>query len=195
MNEAARAAPAARPRVRVTARDRAERRVRIFAQLQEGWTYEAIADPEKLPRERVRQIVAETLAGRVIEPSADHLHLQIARLGRALRLAAQQVAAGELRAVDRLIRVLDRLDKYQGVAAATGIARSPNDDYEQLLEKLARMAARREAGVEADTPAASEAGETPVVPLALSPAGGEAENAISKFFPPEVIENARFGQK
>ena len=113
--------------------------------MQEGWSYEAIAQEEGLSRERIRQIVAEILSGRAVEPRRDHTRLQIARLDPALKLAAGQVAAGDLRAVDRLLRVLDRLDKYQTVAAAMGDAPGDNRGYEELLAKLGRMAARRDA--------------------------------------------------
>jgi hypothetical protein len=100
-------------RPRVTAADRARRRLRIFTRMQEGWSYEAIAEEEKLSRERIRQIVKQSLDRREVDPSADYLRLQIARLDPALRLAAAKVAAGDLRAIDRLLRVLDRMDKYQ----------------------------------------------------------------------------------
>jgi len=176
---------------RLTAQDRADRRMRIFARLQEGWSYEAIAQEENLTRERIRQIVAETLAGRAVEPSRQHLRLQIARLDPALRLAAQQVAAGDLRGVDRLIRVLDRLDKYQGAAAMSADS-TADKAYEELLAKLGRMAGRHDARAPA---ASAAAGDAPAGSPAAAEAGGEAENAISKFFSSQGVENQRFGQE
>ena len=189
MNEAANSTPSRKRRI--TAQDRADRRMRIIARLQEGWSYEAIAQEENLTRERIRQIVAETLSGRAIEPSRQHLRLQIARLDPALRLAAQQVAAGDLRGVDRLIRVLDRLDKYQGAAAMSG---GSTDDkaYEELLAKLARMAGRHNAVAAA---AAATARDAPAGSPAPAETGGEAENAVSKFFSSQGVENQRFGQE
>jgi hypothetical protein len=112
------AAPAAKPRR--TAIDRAARRVRILARLQEGWSYDRIALAEDLTRERIRQIVVKTMERRAVDPSRAHAILQSARLDGALRLAAEKVAEGDLRAVDPLLRVLDRLDRYQGAAAALG---------------------------------------------------------------------------
>jgi hypothetical protein len=106
------------PRPRVTAADRAQRRLRIYARLQEGWSHEAIAAEERLSRERVRQIAKEILDRREVDPDADYLRLQMARLDPALRLAGEKVAAGEVTAIDRLLRVLDRMDKYHGAAAA-----------------------------------------------------------------------------
>jgi hypothetical protein len=137
--------------------------MRIFARLQEGWSYETIAQEESLSRERIRQIVSEILTGRTVEPRRDHTRLQIARLDPALKLAAGQVAAGDLRAVDRLLRVLDRLDKYQSVAAAMGDAPGDNPAYEELLAKLGRMAARRDVAAAARKAPSTE--EEPAPPI------------------------------
>jgi hypothetical protein len=132
------AAPATPPKPRVTANDRALRQMRIFARMQEGWSYEAIAQDERLSRERIRQIVTQTLALREIDAIRDHTRLQIARLDPALRLAAERVAEGDLRAIDRLVKVLDRLDKFQIRAAAAEKAAGPvqHDDPENLKERL-----------------------------------------------------------
>ena len=104
-------------RLRVTAADRERRRLRILARLQEGWSYEALAEAEALSRERIRQIVKASLDRREVDPNADFIRLQMARLDPALRLASEKVAEGDLMAIDRLLRVLDRMDKYQSAAA------------------------------------------------------------------------------
>ncbi len=78
---------------------------------------------ENLSRERVRQIVAQSLEEPEGGTRLDHARVQIARLEPALRLAARGVADGELRAIDRLLRVLDRLDKYGAVAEAPAALR------------------------------------------------------------------------
>jgi hypothetical protein len=168
--------------------------MRIFARLQEGWSYETIAQQENLSRERIRQIVSDTLAARAIEPRRDHTRLQIARLDPALRLAAGQVAAGDLRAVDRLLRVLDRLDKYQGVAAAMGDAPGDNRSYEELLAKLGRMAARRKEATAAGN-APSGAGQRPPGAPPAADDWGEVDSAISKFFPSQRVENNPIGRE
>ncbi len=139
------------PIVRRTAREREQRRIRILAMVQSGFSYEAIARDENLSRERVRQIVAQSLDEREGGTRLDLARVQIARLEPALRLAARGVADGELRAIDRLLKVLDRLDKYGAVADAK---RSVNEGgRERLLAKLNHMAERmieartaREAG-------------------------------------------------
>ena len=63
--------PATPSKPRRSASDREARRGRIFARLQEGWSYDRIAGAEELTRERVRQIIVETLARRAVDPSRE----------------------------------------------------------------------------------------------------------------------------
>lgn len=150
--------------------------------MQEGWSYEAIAEAEGLSRERIRQIVREDLEGRDVEPSGDHLRLQMARLDPALRLAAAKVAAGEITAVDRLIRVLNQMDKYQGKAAPAPSFESADDARERILAKLSDVDQRRAAYAEDDPTdfgGAEEAAE---------------DDSVSKFFPRQVVDVARNGK-
>src|SRR5882724_5513579 len=116
--------PATPSHTRSAAADRGARRVRILASLQEGWSYDKIAVAEGLTRERIRQIVVELLEQREVDPPREHAILQSARLDGALRLAVEKVADGELNAIYPLLKVLERLDKYQGAAAAFGVERS-----------------------------------------------------------------------
>ena len=132
---------AAVPKPRRTARDRLVRRGRIMDRLREGRSYEEIAQAEGLSRERIRQIVVKALEQRDVDTQRDHAQLQMLRLAPALRLAANGVAEGDLKSVAELIRVLDRLDKYQATSAA-----ATSDYYEggraRLLNKLDTMARR-----------------------------------------------------
>jgi hypothetical protein len=137
-------------RQNLTVVDRAVRRTRIFRRLSEGWAYEEIAQAEGLTARRVRQIIAEVLRDREVEDGTAHARLQLARLAPALRVAGEAVAQGEVKAIAPLIKVLDRLDRYQRTAEA-------NDTYDEdvrdrLLDRLNRRArllreerARREA--------------------------------------------------
>jgi hypothetical protein len=122
------------------ARDRDLRRLRILSQVQAGFSYAAIGRDEGLSRERVRQIVSQALGEEAAETKLDHARVQIARLEPALRLAARAVADGDLAAIDRLLRVLDRLDKYSVVEGAD----RPYDENarERLLTKLNAMSER-----------------------------------------------------
>ncbi len=148
------------PSARPGAWDREHRRVRILALVQAGWSYAAIAREEALSRERVRQIVAQALEAGEGETKLVHAQVQIARLEPALRLAARGGADGELSATDRLLRVLDRLDKYSAIEGAG----APYDENarERLLTKLdsmaKRMLAAREKNVAAEAAPDEEGG-------------------------------------
>jgi hypothetical protein len=123
---------------RAAARDL--RRLRILASVQAGLSYAAIGRAEGLSRERARQIVAKALDEEGAGTKLDHARVQIARLEPALRLAAGAVAEGDLGAIDRLLRVLDRLDRY---CAIEGAATSEDAGArERLLAKLDAMAER-----------------------------------------------------
>jgi hypothetical protein len=125
--------------VRRTAHDRNERKIRIMGMVRSGFSYEAIAGDERISRERVRQIVVAALAAKGGNPG-DHMRVQRARLEPALRLAARGVENGKLSAIPQLLRVLDRLDKYDAVADAAPAY--DNAARERLLAKLDRAAAR-----------------------------------------------------
>jgi DNA-binding CsgD family transcriptional regulator len=153
-------APAS-PKPRRTARDRLVRRQRIMERLREGRSYEEIAEAEGLSRERIRQIIVQALEQRTVEAQREHAQLQIMRLGPALRLAAKGIGEGDRRAIADLVRVLDRLDKYQ----STGLVYSYDDGaHERLMNKInaaaARMPAHREtAAVEQGRTEPDEAAE------------------------------------
>jgi hypothetical protein len=179
LNESPQAEPALRRRV--TAEDREIRRLRIFALRQAGQSYDEIARQENLTSERIRQIVVDNLERRLLDPVRDHARLQIARLDPALRLAADKVTTGDLRAVDRLIKVLDRLDKYQGFAASA--ADRDENDTERLFTKILNAISNRNAAREdEETQKMAAAKDRP-------PGGAEAsermaqENDVAKFFP------------
>ena len=90
------------------------RRKRIFARLREGMAYDEIAALEGVTTERIRQIVAEVLQKRAVDSGADHAKLQLDRLAPALQVAAEAVAAGDVTAIAAYLKVIDRLDRYQG---------------------------------------------------------------------------------
>jgi hypothetical protein len=124
---------------RMTARDRDMRRIRIMSLLQAGYSYESIAEDVKLTRERVRQIVVKSLTSGLSGARIDPRLVQCARLEPALKLAASKVAEGDLAGIDRLLRVLDKLDKY-GPIAVTGVY--DEDARKKLLDRLDRAAGR-----------------------------------------------------
>jgi hypothetical protein len=100
-------------RRRLGAHGKIVRRRRIFAGLREGLSYDEIAAEEGVTAARIRQIVSEVLQKRAIDSGADHAKLQVDRLTPLMQLAAEAVAAGDIRAITPYLKVLDRLDRYQ----------------------------------------------------------------------------------
>jgi hypothetical protein len=130
---------------RRTARELDIRRDRIFARLLEGQTYGQIAD-EAITTRRVRKIVQDALAKDCVDPKTDFVFVQIARLEGALRLVEQKMAEGKLNAVDRLVKVLERLDRYhQQSVDPSSLARRDPWLSAGMLGKLDRIAASRAA--------------------------------------------------
>ncbi|MGD0723563.1 MAG: hypothetical protein ABR970_21240 [Roseiarcus sp.] len=127
------AIPMPPPAASVSAIAREVRRHRIMERVDRGWSRKSIAQAEDLTPRRVGQIVQATLARRGRDPAGEHRRRQSARLDPSLRLAARKIADGDLAGIDRLLRVLDRLDRYQTAAAA-----APRDRPDD--------AARRDAG-------------------------------------------------
>jgi hypothetical protein len=114
------------------------RRRRIFARLREGFTYEEIANEERVddhphPADRVQG--APTALSR---QRRDHAKLQLERLVPAIQLAAGAIAAGDVSAIMPYLKALDRLDRYQTVASAEGVY--DDEARKKLLDKISRLA-------------------------------------------------------
>src|SRR5580704_11154692 len=120
---------------------KALRRERIFSRLRLGTSYREIACEERVSEQRVRKIVSDALDQQGTDLPADHALLQLVRLEGAHEVAAQAIAAGDLRAVGPYLKVLGRLDRYQA-----GAKKDPYDDgaWEKLLGKMNRILARLE---------------------------------------------------
>ena len=100
-----------KPRPLGAAADREAQPIPIVAAIRDGVSYEAIGRRETISRERVLEIVVETM--RRNDDLARNLRfLQAARLDLVLKLVLKNVAAGKLETIKRLIKVMDRLDKY-----------------------------------------------------------------------------------
>jgi hypothetical protein len=113
---------AARARRIEARRATAERKLRILERLTSGASVANIARVEKLTIRRVRQIVAEMLVKREVDPPAGFVQLQIARLGDAMVVAHTMMMEGDLKAMDRLIKLTGELDRYHGFGRPQGAA-------------------------------------------------------------------------
>lgn len=133
----------ASPRAPRGARPRAER---VLAALIGGEGLEMIVARERLAAKRVEAIVREELGRRWVPPAADFAKLQIARLQELGRPLVDRVNDGDLEALDRALKILDRLDRYHGFSRASPALEPYGDDErERLLAKLNAAAARLEA--------------------------------------------------
>jgi hypothetical protein len=126
------------PKRRLNAMARVLRRARIFARLREGWAYDEIAREERLTPERIRQIVREALERRLTDEDADHAKLQLSRLQPAMRIASAAVDEGDVTAIAPLLKVLDRLDRYQRTAKVNEVF--DEEARKRLIEKINRVA-------------------------------------------------------
>ena len=133
--------------VRRTARQREERRIWIMGMVRSGFSYEEIARDECLSRERIRQIVTQSLKTDDRVDRVDQARVQMARLEPALRLAARGIDNGKLNAINPLLKVLDRLDKYGAVVEIV------NKDYEGAHERLMTLVNRAAERVLGPVPA------------------------------------------
>ena len=148
-------APARRSAAR---RATAERKLRILERLTAGVSVGHIANAENITIRRVRQIIAEMLAKREVDPPAGFVQLQIGRLSDAMMVAHTRMMEGDLKAMDRLIRLVGELDRYHGfggaqLAAAPQAAPPPPQLAPPARELLAPKPAPAEAEEEISRPA------------------------------------------
>jgi hypothetical protein len=165
---------------RLTLRERAQRRNRVFARLLEGQTAVAVAAEEGVTPRRVRQMVREALDRWDANPAQDFADLQIARLEAALRPLEQKIAAGDVSVVDKFVKVLGLLDKYHSAQLqVTEDIEDGGDREAAFMEWLERLAASRAAvaarlaasvGTSAPALGAEAAASTPAPSAAEEPA-------------------------
>jgi hypothetical protein len=118
--EAAVSPPAPEPARRVAPRRAtAECRLRILERLTTGLGVAHFAHVEGLSVRRIRRIIAEMLASRETDPPAGFVQLQIGRLSQAMIVARTMMMEGDLRAMDRLIRLIGRAPPLSQLRAVT----------------------------------------------------------------------------
>ena len=140
-----------------SAATREVRRIRILAGIRDGSGFDEIARRERITRERVRQIVGETLRRDDVSKD-EHWRVQSARLEPALRLALDAVGEGRVEAIDRLIRVLAAQDKYRAQAPNVN---NREDVRQRLIQRVEQAARHLSSQIEARTEAPATAPATP----------------------------------
>ena len=143
--------PPADAPVRARTNARARQCAKIVAAAAAGLSVEAIAESERLTRKRVETLLREELRRRWVAPSADHARLQLVRLQAMAAILTPLAEAGDLAAVDRLLKILDRLDRYHGFSKVAPVIDPPHEGgRERLLAKLNMMAERMIAARESE---------------------------------------------
>jgi hypothetical protein len=121
----------------------ARRGPKILVALVAGESVDAIAEKEGLSRKRVEALLRDELGRRWVAPAGDFARLQIARLEALSAKLAAKAEEGDLPAIDRMLKILDRLDRYHGFTRLTPVDATYDEGArERLLTKLNTMAAR-----------------------------------------------------
>jgi hypothetical protein len=87
---------------------------RIISLLNVGVSICEIAARERVSLKRMRNLVREILAQRMPQPPAEFVELQISRLNEALLVSYSAMGGANLKAVDRVVRIVRELHRYCG---------------------------------------------------------------------------------
>jgi hypothetical protein len=85
--------------------------------LNRGVSVAEIAMRLDVTEKRIRAIVREALAAHMPGPPQEFVALQISRLNEALLVAFSAMSGMNLKAVDRVVRIVRELDRYHGFFA------------------------------------------------------------------------------
>ncbi len=92
----------------------------IVDYLNRGVSIAEIAARVGLSEKRMRAVIKEILAHRCPHPPEEFLAIQVSRLNEALLVAASAMSGANLKAVDRVVKIVSELDRYHGFAAFVG---------------------------------------------------------------------------
>ena len=111
-----------RAKARVAARARRAREAALrqgyFNALASGFTPEQIAEASHVSVRTIRREIDRALDERRLDSPERYIHLQVARLTKALRLADCRIEEGDLAAVRPLATLVAALDRYHGLRAS-----------------------------------------------------------------------------
>jgi hypothetical protein len=126
-----------------TKRARVTRAQRILASLIAGSGVDEIAGKERLTPKRTESILRQELRSRWVAPAEDFARLQIARLEQMILKLLERLQSGDLKAIDRALKIVDRLDRYHGFTKANRMPEPyGEEDRIRLLKKINEIADR-----------------------------------------------------
>ncbi|HEY3622328.1 MAG TPA: hypothetical protein VGL12_08010 [Roseiarcus sp.] len=124
-------------------RSSATRAQRILASLIAGAGVDEIGAAERLTRKRTESILRQELRNRWVAPAEDFARLQIARLEQMILKLLDRLQNGDLEAIDRALKIVDRLDRYHGFTKAKRTTEQyDEEDRARLLKKVNEIADR-----------------------------------------------------
>jgi hypothetical protein len=124
-------------------RARVTRAQRVLASLIAGAGVDEIAATERLTPKRTESILRQELRNRWVAPAEDFARLQIARLEQMILKLLERLQNGDLKAIDRALKIVDRLDRYHGFTKAQRIPEQYGDEERaRLLKKVNEIADR-----------------------------------------------------
>ena len=120
---------------------------RALASLIAGAGVDEISATERVTRKRTESILRQELRNRWVAPAEEFARLQIARLEQMILKLLDRIQSGELEAIDRALKIVDRLDRYHGFTKAK---RAPEqygeEERARLLQKINEIAERLQPG-------------------------------------------------
>jgi hypothetical protein len=126
-----------------TKRARVTRAHRVLASLIAGAGVDEIAAKERLTPKRTESILRQELRNRWVAPAEDFARLQIARLEQMILKLLERLQSGDLKAIDRALKIVDRLDRYHGFTKANRMPEPYGDEERaRLLKKINEIADR-----------------------------------------------------
>ena len=129
--------PTRSKRLRVT------RAQRVLASLIAGAGVDEIGAAERLTRKRTESILRQELRNPWIAPADDFAKLQIARLEQMILKLLDRLQEGDLKAIDRALKIVDRLDRYHGFTKANRVPEPYGEEERaRLLKKVNEIADR-----------------------------------------------------
>ena len=108
-------------RARERAAAKARRKARLawrqssFDLLASGFSPEQIAEAREVSVRTIRREIDAFVVQRQLDAPERYVHLQVARLTKALRIADAALESGDLKAVRALVTVVAAMDRYHGL--------------------------------------------------------------------------------
>jgi len=119
---------------------------KILDSLVMGASVDEIAKTQGLAPKRVEKLLRDELQRRWLAPAQDYARLQIARLEPIYAKLKTLAEDGDLRAIDKLLGVLDRLDRYHGFGKRLMPSRAYDENARQKLLAKLNLSAQRVLG-------------------------------------------------